>query len=591
MKSTLLRKLLLFVVLALLMNAVLVVGLFTYTSRNVFASMKEDELVPKAEFISGLVEQYQRGEISSQTLLRLLDIDKSRWDQSFWDASVHVFNEKQELILRTRVDEDNAIASHLMQYVPDILHGDIPSPLVASTAELGIVVGIAVYGVDAAITGAVFLTKPLVEVNAALSGLNTALFISSLLVLGVMVVLVYFGSRNFTNPMRQMMYAARSMAKGDFSIHADDTRRDEVGDLGRSLNELSGALSYTIGDLVLERNRLTNVLDGLREGIVSTDLNGTVTHCNPAAQRLLFAKTDPQAALEALRGLWPEIDAAFVAGTPESVVVATREATLKLSVLELRDKNDLRAGSVTAIQDVTEEVRLEQTRREYVANVSHELRTPIASIRSLAETLHDGMVKREDDKTRYYGYILRESMRLSRLINDLLELSRLQSGGVALEKIDFSLRPMMLEMQERFSRRAHDSGLTFALRLPETEMPAHANPDRVEQVLVSLLDNAVKYAQDNGEILLCVEEYTTQYRVSICSTGTIDSAHLPHLFERFYKADTAHTGEGTGLGLSIAREIMTLMEERIWAENESDRACFRFTLAKPANIEIPPAGN
>ena len=131
----------------------------------------------------------------------------------------------------------------------------------------------------------------------------------------------------------------------------------------------------------------------------------------------------------------------------------------------------------------------------------------------------------------------------------------------------------------------------FEMRLPEKEMPAYSNPDRVEQVLVALLDNAIKYAQDNGEVLLCVEERETDYQIGVCSTGTIDSTHLPHLFERFYKADIAHTSEGTGLGLSIAREIMTLLEESITAKNENGSACFRFTLAKPANAQATPAAN
>ena len=463
-------------------------------------------------------------------------------------------------------------------YVADMLSGNTEI-VVTSSAELGLIVGTPVYGVDASIEGAVFLTKPLMEVNAALDGMNTALFISVIAAFCILLPFAYLGTRSITKPLLQMSLAARAMAQGDFSVRADEVRRDEVGQVGKALNELSSALSHTIGDLMLERNRLRNVLDGLREGIVALDCAGSVTHCNPAASQLIGSElADPQSALIRLRALWPEIDTAIESGTGGTYIVACGGAQLKLTLSHIAGQGDSRAGAVTLIQDVTEEVRLEQTRRDYVANVSHELRTPISSIRSLADALNDGLVKREEDKSRYYGYILRESMRLSRLINDLLELSRLQSGGVALERRAFKLHPLLLEMAERFEAAAEDSGLRFAVELPAEEPTVFSNEDRVEQVLVALLDNAVKYAADDGLVTLTVKREDGVFIISVCNTGGIAQEHLPHLFERFYKADTAHAEQGTGLGLAIAREIVMLLGERIWAENSCGEACFRFTL-------------
>ncbi|HWR24088.1 MAG TPA: ATP-binding protein [Feifaniaceae bacterium] len=575
MKSAFLKKILLFLMLTLLSSSLLTAVLFTYTSRNVFAGMKARDMVPAAMYISDIVAQYQRGEISPWAFERLLNND-----QTIWDASVLIFDAEGKLLARTRGADTERMIKALSSYLPDTLSGK-SGVFRLVTAELGIVVGAPVSGVDAKITGAVFLTKPLNEVNAALSGLNTALLISLLLVSLATILPAYFVSKSLAKPLLQMSQAARAMAFGDYTVKAYEKGNDEIGVLGRSLNELSAALSKTIGDLVLERNRLRNVLNGLKEGIVAVDETGYVTHCNPAAERLLHADAgNAQSALSRLEALWPEIGALMRRGDSASRTVTAEGVQLRVTVTQLAGQQEKRAGAVTMIQDVTEEMRLEQTRRDYVANVSHELRTPIASIRSLADALNDGLVKTDEDKTRYYGYILRESMRLSRLINDLLELSRLQSGGVALEKRAFRLDTLLQELSERFEAAAGDSGLTFSLELPDGGIPAYSNEDRVEQVLVALLDNAIKYASDEGRVTLKAEQTAEGFTLSVCNTGHIPEEHLNHLFERFYKADTAHAEQGTGLGLAIAREIMSLLGERIWAENRDGEACFRFTLTK-----------
>lgn len=578
MKGGLLKKLLVFLLLILIVNALLTAGVFNFTSRNVFANMKAEEMIPRADSIRKLWSQLLRGEITQRefTLFTELVLDRS-----MWDSSVHVYLAEDGVgwLAYAELEMDPQATGVLSGYLPDILENR-RQQIVTTSDVLGIVVGMPVYGVDGEVLGAVFLTKPLNEVHTALRGLNMALQISIVLIFLVLLFPVYLGTRSMTRPLTQMSLAAQAMAKGDFTVRAMENETDEVGQLGKSLNELSEALSQTIGALMLERNRLRNVLDGLAEGVVAVDSEGSATHCNPAALRLLGEHGESAArAVGLLRQLWPEFDTSDEGqGTVRIKTVEANGLQLQITATDLYTYDGKRAGAVAAIQDVTEQVRLEQTRRDYVANVSHELRTPISSIRSLADALNDGLVKKEEDKTRYYGYILRESMRLSRLIDDLLELSRLQSGGVALTKYPFDLTELLHELAERFAVIAGDSGLSFALEMPEEEMIVNSNEDRVEQVLVALLDNAVKYAADEGSIILSAQREEDHLLISVCNTGQIDEAHIAHLFERFYKADQSHSGSGTGLGLSIANEIMTLLGERIWAENCDGGACFRFTL-------------
>ena len=167
---------------------------------------------------------------------------------------------------------------------------------------------------------------------------------------------------------------------------------------------------------------------------------------------------------------------------------------------------------------------------------------------------------------------------MTRLINDLLELSRLQSGGIALTRRPVDISTTLKDLAERFSMIAADSGLGFALSLPEGPCIANTNEDRAEQVIFILLDNAVKYASEDGRIRLSIAKGQGEYIVSIRNTGHIEPKDLPYLFERFYKADKAHTGGGTGLGLAIAKEVMVLLGERIWAQNEGDETVFYITL-------------
>ncbi|MDO4573422.1 MAG: HAMP domain-containing sensor histidine kinase, partial [Clostridia bacterium] len=200
------------------------------------------------------------------------------------------------------------------------------------------------------------------------------------------------------------------------------------------------------------------------------------------------------------------------------------------------------------------------------------------------ETLNDGLVRSEEDRGRYYGYILRESLRLSRLINDLLELSRLQSGAVALVRESFDLAQLAREVAGRMGETAGYSGIQVRLELEGAgPLPAYSNRDRVEQVLVCLMDNAIKFASDDGVIVLAVRAEAEAYEVLVKNTGHIAEADLPHIFERFYKADTAHAdSSGTGLGLAIARETIDRLGESIAAANEDGFAVFRFTVGRSA---------
>lgn len=224
---------------------------------------------------------------------------------------------------------------------------------------------------------------------------------------------------------------------------------------------------------------------------------------------------------------------------------------------------------------------LEQTRRDYVANVSHELRTPISSIRAIAETLNDNLELKEDKRQKYYLIVLKESKRLQKLINDMFELSRLQSGEMAISKTMVDGERLISEIGEYFEIFAEDLSIKFILTENILNIPDfYSNEGRISQILFILIDNAFKFASDNGYVKLDVVWDEEVIRIGVENTGDgIPIEDIQFIFERFYKGDKSHNQKGFGLGLSIAKEIIRNLGEEIYVNSEvGKKTRFEFTL-------------
>ena len=360
-------------------------------------------------------------------------------------------------------------------------------------------------------------------------------------------------------------------ADGGVEHHLDDHHRAREADCHRQEEEdlvEGGKLARTVGEegsAEADDDVGRDEEEGEAQGIGEARLEGGV-----GKEADVVVKADEVDALAGERAA-EVVDHALAEHARGALI-------LRFTIGALREQTGAVEGALILVQDVTEAVRLEQTRRDYVANVSHELRTPLASIRSLSDALADGLVYKREDELRYYAYIQRESIRLSRLIDDLLELSRLQSGAVALTKQRMDVNELLEDVAGRYENIAAEKGFGIGLILPGELPPSFGNPDRTEQVLVALLDNAIKHNEGGGDILIRAEAREGEMIVSVENGGAIGEADIEHIFERFYKADHAHAGEGTGLGLSISKEIMDPLGERIWAESGEGRVKLSFTL-------------
>lgn len=399
--------------------------------------------------------------------------------------------------------------------------------------------------------------------------------------------LVRVGVMPWVKNLEKLRDVAVSVGRGELDVRADERAPGEIGQLGAALNNVSYQLSRNMYLLIIERNRLKQMLYGLSEGIAAVNAKGRVTHSNPALSKL-FQSAPPETGDARLRfvpdeSVWEDFDNVVKTGKAVSRNLEMPERVIRLVISPLVDEIGTTAGAVGLFSDITQQERLERTRRDYVANVSHEMRTPLTAMRALIEPLKEGMVTGEEARMRYYGIILREVMRLSRLIDDLMELSRLQSGSLAIQTERVLLSSLIPDVCERYCHIAKEHEQTFVMdETVEKCPPVITNADRVEQLLVILLDNAIKYTPQGGTVSVDAQWDEKRVVITVRDTGIgIDPSDLPYVFDRFYKVDKAHSGMGSGLGLSIAKELLKWMGEEIWVKSERDKGTeFSFTLKR-----------
>lgn len=612
------RRVLVLVYGTVILFALLITGIYTVVSPQIFASNKITDLIPKGQIIAGYIESTLRGELSSTYLVPLIGRSTSQWEATVWvvDASGDTLIRTQQIEGR-RVGRLPAKLSESM--LPQVLSGEVAThvgsmedltvsdgashrksarsssvmnglsegsakaPETDSTEEVMngnlVVVAVPITFMDEVI-GAVFMAQSMTEIMGGMQALTNTLALSLLLVGLLMLPVVLFFASRMVRPITRMRTVALTMAGGDLTARAEDGSNDEYGELGRALNYLSSELGSTISSLQMERNRLQSLINGLSEGIIAVDAKGATTLINPAVYGLLNLQSTNDNVRAAAPDVFAMFDQALSSAQAVKKTVWQGDVALHISVSPLLLQSGEVTGCVGIVSDVTSAERLEQTRRDYVANVSHELRTPLTAMRALIEPLRDGLVKTEEQRQQIYDVVLRETMRLSRLVNDMLELSRLQSGTASLSRSVFAPLPLFNLIHETYSAYAEDYQQTFVYDVPEDLPSVWGNPDRTQQVLIVLLDNAFKYTPEGGVVTLsaCAEGDVVRVRVRDTGVG-IPAADLPHVFDRFYKVDKSHHSKGTGLGLAIAYEIMKHLGEEMSVTSEPGQgSCFTFTL-------------
>lgn len=418
----------------------------------------------------------------------------------------------------------------------------------------------------------------------AVVGAALAIFIAA--ALAVLLAPLVIGV--LTRPVAELTRMARGLAAGQLDQKVQVGSRDEVGELAEAFNLMSERLREMIHSVSNERNRMAAILSNMDDGVIIVDDRRRVSLLNRAARRILRISEGEhigRSFVEVVR------DHELAQLVQESIVGRNREEVrtkivemdaprriLRAVVTPIREGESIRA--LVALQDLTELRRAEVVRREFVANVSHELRTPLASIKAIVETLRDGAL---EDRSVAHDFLVRmetEVDGLAQLVGELMELSRIESGQVGLKPEPTDVQILIAAAVDRLWTQADRSGIALSANVPADMPRVMADGERVEQVLVNLIHNAIKFTPPGGRVNVGATVMGSQACLSVSDTGTGIAVHdLPRIFERFYKADRSRASGGTGLGLAIAKHIVQAHGGEIVVESAPGQgATFAFTL-------------
>lgn len=432
------------------------------------------------------------------------------------------------------------------------------------------------------IVGCSRVAIPLTTINNHMHHvLVTIIWVSFLAALAAFVLALQL-SKLTIDPVRKLTRMARRISEGNLDQEIQTVSRGEVGELATAFNLMATKIKEMIWLLGLDRDRMSAILSQMSDGIILIDADSKISVINNAAKnifRITEEKSTGRAFIEAvhdyeLNELVGRCMKANAEYTGSVEVVETKQFLLAIaSPLE-------GGGCLLLLQNLTELKRLDAIKRDLSANISHELRLPIASIKALAETLNDGALDDPSVAKEFLGKINSEADRLAQMVQELSELSQIESGQSPLVKHKIDMVNVIQRAVERLSPQAGRAGLIIKVDAASSLPAVNIDRDRIEQVLVNLLHNAIKFTPPNGGITISAISTADSVQVSISDTGVgIPADDLPRIFERFYKADRARSGGGTGLGLAIAKHIIEAHGGRIWAESAEGRgATFSFTL-------------
>lgn len=459
------------------------------------------------------------------------------------------------------------------------------------------------------ILGIARLALPLTTLEARIAALQHALGVAFGVAFLVSLILSVLLARGLTRPLSDIATVARRLAGGTLGERIMAISRDEVGILGETLNQMADRLEAMIREVSEDRAQLLAVLSSMVEGVMVLDCKGKVLQVNPALERMFMVRASEVAGRfyrEVIRQQELHTLAERVLETQQhysgEMMMSPSGRTFKVEASFAGYQRENEPCAVLVFHDVTALRRLEKVRKDFVANVSHELRTPLTSIKGYVEALLDGAKDDPETSTRFLRIVLGQADRLNLILEDLLQLSQIESGQVSFKREPVRVNAVVDRTLALIKPLADKKGHRVTVDLPEELPPALGDEERLVQVLTNLLDNAVKYTPEQGEITVAARRRDLRtilqparevIEISVSDTGIgIPEADRPRVFERFYRVDKARSRElgGTGLGLAIVKHIVEAHEGQIWVEpNEPHGSRFIFQLPAATDGPLPGA--
>ena len=425
------------------------------------------------------------------------------------------------------------------------------------------------------VIGAVYVIAEMENVFEQMDEINSIFMTGTAIALVITAILGILLARTITRPMSDMRKQALVMAKGNFSRKVRVYGDDEIGQLAVTFNNLTKKLQESQSSTEGERRKLSSVLANMTDGVISTDRRGRVNLINEPAAQLLNVSSETvmnQPIIEVL-GLEEEYKFEDLLEERESIILdyskKNHPFVLRGNFSVIQKETGFVNGLITVLHDITEQEKIESERREFVANVSHELRTPLTTMRSYLEALAEGAWKDEEIAPSFLSVTQNETERMIRLVNDLLQLSKMDSKDYRLKTGWVNFNKFYDHIIDRFEMTKNDD-ITFKRDLPKEAYFVDIDEDKITQVLYNVISNSLKYSPEGGQVTFRVRASDGFIIVSITDQGVgIPKNVIDKIFDRFYRVDKARARNlgGTGLGLAIAKEMVVAHGGKIWAES------------------------
>lgn len=434
------------------------------------------------------------------------------------------------------------------------------------------------------VVGVLFVKSDLEEKYREIINIAYIFITASIVAIVISIIVAVLISRSITQPIGEMQDQALRIAKGDYGRKVPVKGKDELGQLAETFNQLGERIAETQEAMESERNRLNSVLAHMTDGVVATDRRGKVIIINEMALSLLNVKQEEAIgqSILTLFDMDEEYTLRKLLENPDEILLnrPSNDANIESLILRIdfsmiRRESGFISGLVAVIHDVTEQEKTEQERREFVSNVSHELRTPLTSMRSYLEALNEGAWKDEKIAPNFLKVTLDETDRMIRMINDLLNLSRMDSGNTDYQFELINFKDLVHFVLDRFDMMVNNHEKNYIIRreFTQRDLWMEVDADRMIQVIDNIMNNAIKYSPDGGVITVRLVETHNNIILSVTDQGLgIPKKDLTKIFDRFYRVDKARAREqgGTGLGLAISREVLKAHGGTIWAESREN---------------------
>ncbi|WP_320939293.1 cell wall metabolism sensor histidine kinase WalK [Lysinibacillus capsici] len=431
-------------------------------------------------------------------------------------------------------------------------------------------------GPDDEIIGVLYIEANIESVFEQMNDINQIFLGGTAMSLVITIFLGILVARTITQPIADMRKQAQAMAKGNYSRKVRVYGTDEIGQLAITFNHLTNRLQEAQSTTEAERRKLDSVLSNMTDGVIATDRKGRIILINDPALELLHISRDITLGrpIASVLGIDQEYSFEDLIHMNDAVNLnfSTADAPyiLRANFSVIQKETGFINGLITVLHDITEQEKIEMDRREFVSNVSHELRTPLTTMRSYLEALADGAWKDENIAPTFLNVTQTETERMIRLVNDLLQLSRMDSSDYQLNKDIVLFNSFFNRIIDRFEMSKSDK-VQFERLFPETSFYVEIDTDKITQVIDNIISNAIKYSPDGGNIRFGFTGQDDMLKVMISDDGMgIPKENVGRIFDRFYRVDRARARSmgGTGLGLAIAREMIEAHGGKIWAESE-----------------------